>query len=80
MDGDLARNFGHNMRAHREAQGLSQEDFAHVLGIHRTFMGSVERGERNLTLRTVEKLAGRADQDPLSLLGGPPPSPRTKKG
>ena len=53
-------------------RGMSQEDFAEFLGVHRTYMGGVERGERNLTLRSVEKLAERLDVDPVSLLRPPP--------
>jgi transcriptional regulator with XRE-family HTH domain len=68
MEGDLQRIFGQNLRAYREARGLSQEAFADVLGVHRTYMGGVERGERNLTLRSVEKIAGRIELEPLSLL------------
>jgi transcriptional regulator with XRE-family HTH domain len=48
---------------------LSQEAFADVLGVHRTYMGGVERGERNLTLKTVERIAERLHLDPLALLG-----------
>lgn len=68
MEGDLQRNLGHNLRAYRQARGLSQEAFAEVLGVHRTYMGAVERGERNLTLRSVERIAARLEADPLSLL------------
>jgi transcriptional regulator with XRE-family HTH domain len=68
MEGDLQRTFGRNLRAYREARGLSQEAFADQLGLHRTYMGGVERGERNLTLKSVERIAGRIDVEPLSLL------------
>ncbi|MGN6816305.1 MAG: helix-turn-helix domain-containing protein [Solirubrobacterales bacterium] len=68
MEGDLQRTIGRNLRAYRQARGLSQEAFAEVLGVHRTYMGGVERGERNLTLRSVERIAERIDEDPLSLL------------
>ena len=71
MEGDLQRIIGHNLRAYRQARGLSQEAFAEVLGVHRTYMGSVERGERNLTLRSVERIAARIEEDPLSLLSPP---------
>jgi len=68
MEGDLQRNVGRNLKAHREAKGLSQEAFADVLGVHRTYMGGVERGERNLTLKSVEKIAAKLDLEPLELL------------
>lgn len=68
MEGDLQRTIGRNLRAYREARGLSQEAFADLLGVHRTYMGSVERGERNLTLRSVERLAARIEEEPLDLL------------
>ena len=68
MEGDLQRNIGRNLRAYRQARGLSQEAFAEVLGVHHTYMGGIERGERNLTLRSVERIATRIDTDPLVLL------------
>jgi transcriptional regulator with XRE-family HTH domain len=68
MEGDLQRIFGRNLRAYRQARGLSQEAFAEILKVHRTYMGGVERGERNLTLQTIERLAKQIDEDPLSLL------------
>ncbi len=68
MEGDLQRTVGHNLRAYRQACNLSQEAFADVLGIHRTYMGGIERGERNLTLRTLERIASRIAVEPLSLL------------
>lgn len=68
MEGDLQRAFGLNLLAYRKARNLSQEAFADVLGFHRTYMGDLERGERNLTLRSVERIAGRLGEEPLSLL------------
>ncbi|GLY58220.1 Helix-turn-helix domain-containing protein [Cellulosimicrobium aquatile] len=72
VQGDLQRALGENLRTLRVGRGMSQEDFAEFLGVHRTYMGGVERGERNLTLRSVEKLAERLDVDPVSLLRPPP--------
>lgn len=69
MVGDLQRTVGQNLRRHREAQGFSQEAFAaEVLNVHRTRAGAIERGERNLTLQTVETIADRIGLKPLDLL------------
>jgi len=68
MEGDLQRTFGRNLRAHRKGCGLSQEEFADVLGVHRTYMGGIERGERNLTLKSVERIARKIKVTPLELL------------
>ena len=66
--GDLQRIVGKNLRAYRQAKGLSQEAFAELIGMHRTYIGGVERGERNLTLATVERYAEAIGLDPLDLL------------
>ena len=68
MEGDLQRALGRNLRRYRQARGLSQETFADLVGVHRTYMGGLERGERNLTLRSVERLAAVIEVDPLELL------------
>jgi len=68
MEGDLQRTVGRNLRRYREARGLSQEAFAEVVGVHRTYMGGLERGERNLTLRSLERIATIIGVDPLKLL------------
>lgn len=68
MEGDLQRAVGRNLRAYREAKGLSQEVFADVLGYHRTYIGGLERGERNLSLKALERIAARIDLDPTELL------------
>ena len=68
MQGNLQRTVGKNLRLHREARGLSQEAFADVLGFHRTYMGAIERGERNLSFKSLERIAGRIGIDPLALL------------
>jgi transcriptional regulator with XRE-family HTH domain len=68
MEGDLQRILGENLRAYRTARGLSQEALADLLGFHRTYMSGVERGVRNLTLKSVERLAEQLDIDPVDLL------------
>ncbi|ROQ54836.1 helix-turn-helix protein [Rathayibacter sp. PhB152] len=68
MGGELQKVFGRNLRRHRESLGLSQEAFADELGVHRTYMGGVERGERNLTLRSIEKIAGSIGRNRVEML------------
>ncbi len=68
MEGELQRTVGRNLRAYRKKRGLSQETFAQVLGVHRTYMGAIERGERNLTLKSVERIAARLEVDALWLV------------
>jgi transcriptional regulator with XRE-family HTH domain len=53
----LRSTLGRVVRAHRAFLGLSQEGFADKVGIHRTYMGAVERGERNLTLLNLVRIA-----------------------
>ncbi len=59
MEGDLQVAFGRNLAAYRKARGLSQEALAEVLGVHRTYMGGIERGERNITFKSAERIAER---------------------
>jgi transcriptional regulator with XRE-family HTH domain len=68
VEGELQRRVGRNLRAYRVAHGWSQETLAEKLGVHRTYMGGVERGERNLTLRSLERIAARLSLDPVELL------------
>ena len=46
--------FGQMVREFRKAQGFSQESFAYYCGLDRSYMGGVERGERNITLANME--------------------------
>jgi transcriptional regulator with XRE-family HTH domain len=65
---ELQKIVGRRLREQRESLGLSQEAMAERLGYHRTFLGSVERGERNLTLASVEQLASSLGVPALDLL------------
>jgi transcriptional regulator with XRE-family HTH domain len=56
-DETLAERFGRLVRRLRREKGFSQEGFAFRVGLHRTYVGDVERGEKNVTLVTAEKLA-----------------------
>ncbi len=67
-EGDLQRIVGENLRRYRASRGLSQEAFADLLGYHRTYVGGLERGERNLSLQSVERVAATISVDALILL------------
>jgi transcriptional regulator with XRE-family HTH domain len=56
-DWDALRAFGLAVRRRRTKLGLSQEELAKQAGLHRTYVGAVERGERNVTLRSIQGLA-----------------------
>lgn len=53
----LRQGLGRAIRRLRSKAGHSQEGFAHAVGLHRTYIGSVERGERNISLDNIERLA-----------------------
>lgn len=57
MKVDAVTKFGHRVRALRERAGISQETLASRAGIHRTYMGGVERGERNVSLKNILRIA-----------------------
>lgn len=59
------------MRAHRRSRGLSQEEFAEAIGHNRTYIGAIERGDRNLTLCTVERFAELLGEDPWVMMAPP---------
>ena len=53
----LARRFGVLVRRLRSERGYSQEEFAFRVGLHQTYVSSVERGERNVTIGTADRIA-----------------------
>ncbi len=60
--------FGANLRRIRKSTGLSQEDLADRAGLHRTYISSIERAERNISLENIFRLAEALDVDPGDLL------------
>jgi transcriptional regulator with XRE-family HTH domain len=61
--------FAANVRTLRKRRGLSQEDLAEVADLHRTYIGSVERGERNISIDSMERMARALGTTVVALLG-----------
>ncbi len=58
---ELLEKFGEKVREERLKRGLSQEEFATRAGVHRTYIGMIERGEKNITLLNIKKVAKALD-------------------
>ena len=67
---DLLREFGARVRGRRKECGLSQEELAYQSGMHRTYVSSVERGERNIALVNIVALAAALGVDAGDLVTG----------
>ena len=67
---DVLARFGDRLRTLRKAAGFSQEGFAAACGLDRTYVGGIERGERNLALRNLEKVADALDLSLADLFTG----------
>ena len=66
--GPILGNVGGVIRKRREDIGLSQDELGHLAGLHRTYIGSVERGERNVTLVSLIAICGALQMQPHELL------------
>lgn len=66
--GDVRESFGKRVRAIRKTKGWSQEELADACELDRTYIGGVERGERNVSLVNIEKIAHALNVDPKDLL------------
>ena len=60
--------FGAAIREKRTQLAISQEDFAELVGVHRTYLGSVERGERNISLKNIIRISNAFGLKPSALI------------
>lgn len=63
-------HFGERVKIHRKLQKFSQEDLAAMAGLHRTYIGMIERGEKNITLINILKIAHALKVPATKLLDG----------
>ncbi len=61
------KRLGAEIRKYREAKELSQENLADLVGVHRTYMGSIERGERNISLLNIRRIASALNLKPSEI-------------
>jgi len=66
----IRKNLGERIRTLRKAKGYSQEAFAYECDLHRTYMGDVERGERNISVDNIAKIAARLNISISELFSG----------
>lgn len=65
---DLLSNVGENIKKYREIKSITQQELSGICSLHRNYISSVERGRRNISLRTLEKIALGLNIDVLKLL------------
>ena len=70
MKNKLLVKFGQQVREERIRQGYSQEELAELADVHRTYIGMIERAEKNITLKNIEKIANALKIKPEELLRG----------
>lgn len=66
----IQKKLGQKIREQRTAIGLSQEELADLSGLHRTYIGSIERGERNVSIQNIVLIARALSISPSTLLDG----------
>ena len=66
-DSNVLRTFGQALKHHRQVSGLSQEALAELSGLHRTYIGGIERGERNLGLLNIFAICDALDITPEAI-------------
>lgn len=66
----ISIKFGEKVRGIRNSKGLSQEELAHIANVHRTYIGMIERAEKNITLVNIEKIAVALNVNINELING----------
>jgi DNA-binding XRE family transcriptional regulator len=61
MNVNILKNFGNRVRELRKLKSYSQEELGYRAGLHRTYIGMIERGEKNITLLNIQKIAKALD-------------------
>ena len=67
---NICSAFGKRVRELRLAKGLSQEKLAEMTGLHRNYIGGIERGERNVGLENIHKIANALSETLSSIMSG----------
>lgn len=67
---EIQEKFGAEVKRRRLKLNLSQEELAHLCDLHRTYIGSVERGERNVSLQNIVSISSSLQCTPSELLSG----------
>ena len=67
---DILEAFGRKVREFRQNVGLSQEELAAKAGVHRTYIGMIERGEKNATIISMHRISKALGTDLVSLISG----------
>ena len=70
LNTDILKVFGENVRKKRQDKGLSQEELAFKANLHRTYIGMIERAEKNITLINIEKIANALEVNIKELING----------
>lgn len=65
---DIVKVFGTNLRRYRKEKGLSQEKFAELCGLHRTYISDIECFQRNISLENIQKIANALEIESYKLL------------
>ncbi len=70
QDKSILNLFGERIRELRKAKGISQEELADKASLHRTYIGMIERGEKNISIINIEKIAKSLDIQLNTLFNG----------